>query len=174
MSGKIKHFLHRSGRYFARIVIPKNLRPYLDGKTEFRTALGADRRAALRAHPIAVAELMHKIAQAERRASEVEGRLTAPGRYPLSDEQIALRSYNHRLEQDEAERNVNPAYAQVGIDDQFVGALRQGISGKLDDTELQELVGHRINHFFAADKYHSYNWDTKMASIGACGLHFRI
>ena len=48
MAGKVRHLLNRDGRYFARLVIPKELRPYLDGKTELRTPLGPDYRTALK------------------------------------------------------------------------------------------------------------------------------
>ncbi len=34
--------LNHDGRYFARLVIPKGLRPFMGGKSELRTALGAD------------------------------------------------------------------------------------------------------------------------------------
>jgi hypothetical protein len=62
MAGKVRNLLNRDGRYFARLVIPKELRPFMDGKTELRTALGPDRREALRKLPGAVAELQHRIA----------------------------------------------------------------------------------------------------------------
>jgi hypothetical protein len=51
MTSKIKYLLYREGRYYARIVIPVQLRPYIENKTELRIPLGADRRAALRQHP---------------------------------------------------------------------------------------------------------------------------
>jgi hypothetical protein len=47
MAGKLRYFLERDGRYFARLVIPKKLRQYFENKTELREALGGDRRAAL-------------------------------------------------------------------------------------------------------------------------------
>lgn len=146
MAGNIKHFLVRDGRYYALLVVPKNLRPYMDKKSELRTPLGADRRAALRAHPMAVAELMHQITQAERRKSEALGVAVAPGRYPQTDAQIALRSYRDRLAQDEATRNQSAQYAQVGIDDGYLHNLREGIAGRLGDAALIEIVGHRVGH----------------------------
>lgn len=102
-----------------------------DNKSELRTPLGGDRRAALGAHPMAVAQLMHQITQAERRESEVLGIAVAPGRYPLTDAQIALRSDRERLAQDEAARNQSARYAQVGIDDGYLHNLREGIAGIL-------------------------------------------
>ncbi|MDP3896968.1 MAG: hypothetical protein Q8Q62_09855 [Mesorhizobium sp.] len=38
--------LERDGRCYARLVIPVLLRPFLNGKTELRTPLGGDRKAA--------------------------------------------------------------------------------------------------------------------------------
>ena len=39
MAGKVRHLLNRSGRYFARLVVPADLRRFI-GKTELRAALG--------------------------------------------------------------------------------------------------------------------------------------
>lgn len=47
MAGKDRYLQERNGRFYARLVIPEGLRPYLDNKTELRTPLGADRRAAV-------------------------------------------------------------------------------------------------------------------------------
>ncbi|MHA6345770.1 tyrosine-type recombinase/integrase [Roseivivax sp. CAU 1761] len=142
-----RHFLERNGRYFARLTVPAPLRPYLDGKRELRKPLGPDRRMALRKHPIAVAELMQKITAAERRAAEAQGIPETPGRYPLSDAQIALRNYIDRLQQDARARTELPAYASMGIDDRYVATLRAGMAGLATNAELEELVGHRIEHF---------------------------
>ncbi len=88
--------LNRDGRYFARLVIPKDPRPFMDGKSELPTALGADDRQALKLLPGAVAALKHQIALAERRgavagAGAGVGASPAPqlGRYPLSPAQIS-------------------------------------------------------------------------------------
>src|SRR5690606_2947942 len=82
MAGDIRYFLNRKGRYYARLVVPKHLRPFLDGKSELRTPLGADRRNAIRKHPMAVASLQQKIGFAERAFSN--GRLSEKVRHPLS------------------------------------------------------------------------------------------
>lgn len=41
VQGKIRHLLERDGRYFARLVVPKALRPFA-GKCERRKPLGAE------------------------------------------------------------------------------------------------------------------------------------
>ena len=90
MAGKVRHLVNRSGRYHARLVVPKELRGIV-GKTELRAPLGGDYRQALKALPGAVAQLQHQIALAEQRAGA--GRTTtAPARYPLAPDQIA---YSH-------------------------------------------------------------------------------
>jgi hypothetical protein len=147
MAGKLRYLLERDGRYYARLVIPRELRPWLDGKSELRLPLGGDYRQAARKLAPAVAELQHKISDAERRAAS-QGRTTKTlAHYPLSDEQIAFLNYQARLKQDEDARNQLAAYAQIQIDDSFAQELRDGIAGKLTDKELYDLVGHRIDHF---------------------------
>lgn len=61
MAGNPKYLLNRDGRYFARVVIPKDLRQFLENKTELRTALAGLHTA--------VAGLQAQIAVAERRVA---------------------------------------------------------------------------------------------------------
>ncbi len=147
MAGKTKYLLRRDGRYFARIVIPADLRPYLENRTELRAPLGGDRREALRKHPIAVADLMHRVALAESRAAEAQGTPQVPGRYPMTDAQLAARSYQDRLEQDAKGRVIHPSYARLNIDDGYAAMLRVGMAGAASDAELHELVSHRIEYY---------------------------
>lgn len=146
MAGRVRNLLNRDGRWFARLVVPKELRAYV-GKTELRTALGADYREALKKLPGAVALLQHQIALGERRAGEAGARMPAVARYPLAPDQIALRNYQARLQFDEETRNRYPAYATGEVDDQLVAQLRAGIAGRLRDHEYVELVGKRIERF---------------------------
>ncbi len=60
MAGKVKNLLNRDVRYFSRLVIPKDLRPFLENKVELREALGADRRTRKRA-PRVTAEMAASI-----------------------------------------------------------------------------------------------------------------
>ncbi|WP_237061407.1 hypothetical protein [Loktanella sp. M215] len=147
MAGKLRHFQLRDGRYYARLVIPKSLRAYLDNKTELREPLGGDLRAAERKHPGVLAGLFQIIAIAEQQRASAEGELAVPGRYPLSAQQIALQSYEARLMQDNDARNTQPAYGLVAVDDRYVAMLRCGIAGTASNLELANLVGHRIEHF---------------------------
>ena len=144
-----KYLLCRDGRYFARLVVPPELRPFLDGdakgRTELRTPLGPDRRTALqRLHP-AVAAIQHRIAQAERRHAEATRQpLPIAPRYRLSDDDAALRVYEARLATDDAARDRSPAYALGGVDGAWMDRLRLGTAGALEDEELDELVGITI------------------------------
>lgn len=94
MAGKIRHLKVRDGRYSARLVVPRELRPII-GKAELEIQLGADRRQAL----------------------------------------------DHELREHE------PRYANMEVDDLLVADLRAGIAGRLDDDELDDLVGYRIERF---------------------------
>ena len=67
MVGKVRHLVNRSGRYHARLVVPKNLQKLI-GMVELRTPLGGDYRVALRHLPGAVAGLQKKIGEAERKS----------------------------------------------------------------------------------------------------------
>ncbi|MFT5616362.1 MAG: hypothetical protein ACI8Q6_003661 [Granulosicoccus sp.] len=82
MSGNIRYWLNREGRYFARLVVPKDLRGNI-GTSKLRTSLGGDYREAVKLHPGAVAQLQHQIALAEQEANQ--GRRNVPvARYPLA------------------------------------------------------------------------------------------
>lgn len=137
--------VNRSGRYHARLVVPKDLRQIV-GKTELRAPLGGDYRHALKLLPGVVARLQHQIATAEREAEQ--GRQAAP-RYPLQPDQIAASHYAQRLAFDDWLRN-DPRYPSVGIDDLLVKQLRDAIAGKATDDELAALVGSQIGRFRAA------------------------
>ncbi|MDX0928385.1 tyrosine-type recombinase/integrase [Sinorhizobium medicae] len=147
MARQPKYLLNRDGRYFARIVIPKELRPFLDNKTELREALGPDRRTALaKLHP-AVATLQGQIARAEREAQIATGAPIEPGRYPLPVDQIAFRNYNDRLAFDTELRNMDNRHAMGLVDDRLVELLREGVAGGLSDDSLETLVGKRIERY---------------------------
>ena len=145
MAGKDRYLQERNGRYYARLVVPEMLRPYLDGTTELRSPLGADRRAAVKALPSAVVEIQKKLHVAERAHAGSSPKV--PMRFPLSDDQIALESYRHRLEQDKFLRANLPLIAGGPIDEGYVEILKLGASGRADDELLEELVGNRIAEF---------------------------
>lgn len=147
MAGKVRHLINRSGRYHARLVVPKDLRAVV-GKTELRSPLGADYRQALRLLPGAVAQLQHQIAMAERRTGQGP-RQADHARYPLAPDQIALSHYNQRLAFDDQLRS-DPRYANIGIDDLYVNQLRLAVAGRCRDDELQALIGDQLERFRAS------------------------
>ncbi|MCE8555282.1 hypothetical protein KBY29_13300 [Ruegeria pomeroyi] len=136
MAGKVRHLATRSGRYHARLVVPKDLRGIV-GKTELRTPLGGDYQQALKLLPGAVAQLQHQIALAEQKAGAGQ-RQPGPARYPLAPDQLAHSLYAQRLAFDDEIRNspAYPAVGQIGIDDLLVQRLRDAISGRINDAEL--------------------------------------
>lgn len=155
MTGKIRHLINRSGRYHARLVVPKDLRGIV-GKSELRSPLGGDYRDALKKLPGAVASLQHTIGEAERKLGHVG---TAP-RYPLAADQMAYAHYMHRMAFDDELRN-DPRYAAIGIDDILVQRLRDAIAGRASDSELNALVGAQLERFRAAG-----NLDAPIGSDG--------
>jgi integrase len=156
MTGKIKNMVDRNGRYHARLVVPKDLREIV-GRTELRTALGGDKREAVKHLPGAVAQLQHQIALAERQAGQGRQQ-AAPARYPLAPDQIAHSHYTQRLAFDDVLRN-DPLYPAVGIDDLYVSQLRMATAGNAKSEELAALVGAQIERFRA-----SGNVDAKQGS----------
>tara|TARA_R110002051_G_scaffold30487_1_gene70521 strand:- start:28063 stop:29631 length:1569 start_codon:yes stop_codon:yes gene_type:complete len=144
MAGKVRHLINRSGRYHARLVVPKDLRSII-GKSELRTPLGGDYRFALRHLPGAVAQLQSQIGEAERKSGQVA---TMP-RYPMATDQIAHAHYTRRLAFDDQLRN-DQRYAMTGIDDMLVQRLRDAIAGRAGDDELETLVGIEVERFRSA------------------------
>ncbi|HEV7433687.1 MAG TPA: DUF6538 domain-containing protein [Pseudorhizobium sp.] len=147
MPAKHRHLLDRDGRFFARIVIPKDLRPFLDNKHELRESLGPDRRTAIARLATAVAGLQAQIAIAERKAQLAKGEAVRPGRYPLPVNEIVLRRYNDQLAFDSEIRNSDDRYANMEPDDSLIPVYRDGIAGKLSDASLRMLVGNVIERY---------------------------
>ena len=144
MAGKPQHWKERNGRYSARVVIPPQLRPYLDNRAELEIQLGGDRRTALRNHAAAVASIQRQIGIARQKHEAATGQQAKPAPYPLTVQQIALRDYQSQINFDAEVRAHDPRYSQMGIDAAEGRRLRDGFAGKLTDDELEELVGARL------------------------------
>lgn len=147
MTRRVRYLLEREGRFYARLVVPRHLRPFLDNKTELRTPLGGDYRAALKSLHAAVADIQFKLRQAEIRAAEAGQAPRASAAYPLSNEQIAVRLYSIRITQDDKARQAGPGYASVPVDDLYAAELRRGYGGHSADLTLRDLVGDQIDYF---------------------------
>lgn len=102
MAGEVRNLLNRNGRYFARLTVPKELREVV-GKRELRSALGPDRRAALRKLPIAVAQLLDTMAEARRQVGNLGDR---PPQRHLTNVELSHLHYDELLQEDEVARNV--------------------------------------------------------------------
>jgi integrase len=145
MAGQIRHLKVKDGRFYARVAVPAALRE-LVGRSELTSPLGGERRAALKLLPEAVAGLQRQLVLAAPGTSAVSVKHMSPRRQ-LSVQQIAARSYVDRLEQDTILRETNTGWAGISIDTDFASRLRDGLAGKLNDSELDKLVGNRIAGF---------------------------
>ncbi|WP_209425061.1 integrase [Pararhodobacter sp. SW119] len=146
MAGKLRHWKEKDGRFYARIAVPERLRSYLDRpRSELIEPLGADRRAALRLHPAAVAKLQHLVTEAEQK-SKGEKPDPLPARFPLTETQMARSLYAELVKMDDHFRGV-PGACDIGVDDLRVRWLRNAMAGKLSDDELQALAGPWVRQF---------------------------
>lgn len=68
MAGSRRHWKEKSGRFWARIAIPKALQPFLGGRTQLTEPLGGDRTIASQNHAAAVARLQQQISLARAQA----------------------------------------------------------------------------------------------------------
>ncbi|UUV06548.1 DUF6538 domain-containing protein [Ruegeria sp. YS9] len=171
MAGRVRHLVNRSGRYHARVVVPKDLRGII-GKTELRIPLGGDRREALKLLPGAVTQIQHQIAVAEQKANPNQ-QPNSPARFPLAPGQIAHSHYHQRMALDDQLRN-DPRYSAVGIDDLLVERLRTAIAGNANDAELGELVGAQIERFRAAGNLDAAPGSTEWREIARALCHAEL
>ncbi|WP_229582969.1 DUF6538 domain-containing protein [Paracoccus sp. S-4012] len=153
MAGQIRSLKVKGSRFYARMAVPKSLQGQV-GKSELVMALGADRRAAVRQLPGAVAELQRQIIDAERKLARSHplDAVPVPGRYPMTVAQIAASHYAQRLALDEHFRD-NPAYAVAGINDTYVAELRAAVAGRASNEELAGLIGREVEWFRAAGNH---------------------
>lgn len=147
MAGQLRHWKERNGRYSARLVVPRKLRPYLDGKTELEIQLGGDKREAIRNHAAAVAAIQHQIGIARQKHAAATGQRDARPSYPLSATQMAVRDYLSLIQFDDEVRRHDHHFADSMVDERLVTDLRAGMAGRLTDDELDELIGYRIERF---------------------------
>src|SRR5258708_3766930 len=92
LAGKTRYLIERSGRFHARIVVPKRLQPLIR-KTELSRPLGSDRRLALRALPGAVARLQERLSAAEAQLLQTSARSTSQRSLPLLTTAAAAQAH---------------------------------------------------------------------------------
>lgn len=155
MAAKVRNLLDRNGRYFARVVVPTDLRE-LVGKVELLTPLGPDRRAALKRLPSAVAAHLDTIATARRIAAAGK----APPSRPVSNIEIARLHYESLLRDDEQLRNVLPLPADPNFGPSSNVAslnatlgpgreriLRRIVAGDCAPDEMAAVMGASVDIF---------------------------
>src|SRR5262249_28828002 len=106
---KVRNLLPRKGRYWARVSVPKGLRPII-GKRELTEPLGADLTMAKRKLPGAVARMLERL-NAAREELDAERKPLAPPLWPnrvLSHGNLAKAHFDAELSLDDAERAVDP------------------------------------------------------------------
>ena len=153
MTGKLRYFKEQNGHFYTRIAVPGPLQLIL-GKSQLQEALGSERRNAERLHHGVVVKLQTEIAMAKRHAAQAGIVEASSGQFPLSTEQIALSHYRRLVALDEAMRGM-PGYANVGINDQRVHALRDGIAGAPSNTELSDTIGSQVERYRAAGNHNA-------------------
>ena len=100
MAGAVRYLIQRGDAFYARIVVPVALRPYLDGKTELRAPLGSNRKIAERSLHTAVADMHERLAAAK---AKLDVSAAPPPRMrsrSLTTPQIAHTHYANELEID--------------------------------------------------------------------------
>ncbi|WP_426034468.1 hypothetical protein, partial [Cypionkella sp. TWP1-2-1b2] len=119
MAGKLRYWKEKDGRFWARIAVPVNLRPFLDNpRSELIEPLGGDRRLALRLHSAAVARLQLEVAAAKQRESSANPKLlkVASPRTPIATADFGRavwQRYSAALEADDANRERFPSKAEI-------------------------------------------------------------
>jgi integrase len=149
LAGKIRYLLYVDGRYYARRVVPAELRKIL-GKRELQEPLGADRRKAIEQLPIALVRINAKfdharavMAAGEERQNEERVAKSAP----LPPAELAALHYQDRTALDLAYRQAGPSWASIGIDDAYVRDLRLTLAGRLSSAEIDRVIGDVLERY---------------------------
>lgn len=124
MAAKRRHWKEKDGRYWARISIPLELKPFFDNKTQLTEPLGGDLRIADENHAAAVARLKDKL-KAARRMLEAASSGVAVEPAPVAAvtprraltpedvEQAVWAHYTNTLAQDAAKRAAMPTEQEI-------------------------------------------------------------
>jgi integrase len=149
MAGKVRHFQFVDGRYYARRVVPVELREII-GKRELQAPLGADRRAALNQLPVALVSINLKLDHArqilEERKQALAATLSARST-PMPPADLAKMHYEERLALDLAMRQAGPNWASVGINDLYVQELRNLLAGRLSNEQIASVIGLTMERY---------------------------
>lgn len=149
-----KHIIERDGRFWARIVVPPDLRSII-GKTELREPLGPDRRLAeKRAHAI-IASFLDRLEAARKKLgikNVIAISQTNPRSRPLSPDELARTHYAEELAIDEMLRDAVDADGQPALDptdvldrSPYVSLLAKVASGKASNDEVAASIGWAVD-----------------------------
>lgn len=147
MAGKVRHLLERDGRYSARVVVPKVLRPII-GKRELLKPLGPDRKSALADLPAAVAEMQATLKTARARSQDKQNVVSSARRgRPLTAQQMARQHYLNQIQFDQEVRETDERAGMGFFDEDALAGLARAMSGAAENAELEALVGRILTSF---------------------------
>ena len=152
-----QHMQSRNGRYYARLVVPAELRDVV-GQREFAKALGADYREAKRKLPIVLGPWFEQLAKARRHVAgdSVQQVTGANPAYPMTHDQLAQAHYIYELESDAVERR-HSDYDEALVsfsDDAYSdwrGRLERAASGRMSQDEMAATIGWAVDRFKERD-----------------------
>ncbi len=161
MAGAQRYLLNRDGRFFARLVVPKELRGIV-GKSELRTPLGPDRRGAMKLLPTAVAAMQAEINRAKREAHPDGLDLRDP--FTTADYGRAVwHRYTTALAQDEAKRERLPT--ATAIEAEQAKVLQRFEREGVPDNPL--VVLERSLDLLVMKNAQAFDHDTRQARLSA-------
>lgn len=161
MAGAQRYLLNRDGRFFARLVVPKELRGIV-GKSELRTPLGPDRKGAMKLLPTAVAAMQAEINRAKREAHPDGLDLRDP--FTTADYGRAVwHRYTTALAQDEAKRERLPT--ATAIEAEQAKVLQRFEREGVPDNPL--VVLERSLDLLVMKNAQAFDHDTRQARLSA-------
>lgn len=151
MAGAVRYLIQRGDAFYARIVVPADLRPVI-GRTELRAPLGSNRKLAERALHAAVAKMHDQLAAARGKLNVAASSALRSRPRPLTVAQIAHTHFAEELALDDADRNVPDSAGRVDMTwarDGYTDLLRRVASGRAGTEEASAAVGWAIAKFQA-------------------------
>jgi integrase len=139
------------GRYFARVPVKPELRPYV-GSTQLRTPLGPDLRVAKENLHYHVAVFKDQLRKAAEEYARDTGQRVVINTEPTDPAKLMVRHYREILTFDDQARDANHRYAKSGyVDDNVIDRLRDGVAGRLSDQEYYDFLAPTFAALHVAD-----------------------
>lgn len=149
---KLPQYLQElGGRYFARVPVREELRPYIGG-TQLREPLGPDLRTAKENLHYHVAVFKERLRKAADDYARDTGKHLTVVTEPIDPAKLMVRHYREIVRWDDEMRNADHRYARSGsFDSNVVEALRDGMAGRLSDSEYLDVIGPTLRAMNVAD-----------------------